>query len=64
MKLLTMTNQDQDQDQDAFIVHEEPHGDIRRVFDNEDAAQNYVEDPEQLGNLFIIQARLESEYER
>lgn len=68
MPLIPMTDEDHDQDQDrdeyAFIVHEEPHGDIRCVFDNQQAAQNYGEDPEQLGNLFIIQSQLESEYEQ
>lgn len=55
---------DKNEDEYVYIVHEEPHGDIHRVFDNEGAADNYVDDAEQTENMFIIQCRVEGEYEQ
>jgi len=50
---------------DVYIVIEDATGEmatIRRVFDNKQAANQYVNDPNQLGNLFIVQCSVESAY--
>lgn len=37
---------------------------IYRAFDNEDAAVSYVDDPDNLGHLFIEELTLEAEYDQ
>jgi len=49
----------------VHIVMEDEVGEmatIRRTFDNAAAAQKYVNDPEQLGHLFVVEVTVESEY--
>lgn len=51
---------------DVYVVYECAIGElptIRRAFDNETAAEAYVDDPDQLGNLFVVQLTLEATHE-
>lgn len=51
---------------DVYVVFEDAIGKmatVRRAFDNETAAEAYVDDPDQLGNLFMVQLTLEATHE-
>jgi ribonuclease HI len=51
---------------EVYIVVEDSAGEmatLRRAFHNEDDANAYVEDPQQLGNLFVVPLAVDSSYD-